>query len=241
MRAKTAAGAVALLIACMPRVPSAGPADGRPTMGGELTYMADAARFTECMTGKSYPVAMEADFIVLERAYLAVAAGPGAPLYVTFDGAIVDRPRMEGEGAERTVVVTRFINVWPDQRCERARAHATLGNTYWRIVRLDGEAVRAAPGIREPHLVLRNADGRAGYSATAGCNRLAGGYTADDGSILFAPAAATLLPCPPPLDGLEHALVQALTRARGWRITANTLELFDEAGAPVALLEAVHL
>jgi copper homeostasis protein (lipoprotein) len=241
MRAKTAAVTAGLLLACMPRVPSAGPADGRPTMGGEFTYMADAARFTECLTGKSYPVAMEADFIALERAYLAAAEGPGAPLYVTFGGAIVDRPRMEGEGAERTVVVTRFINVWPDQRCERARAHATLGNTYWRIVRLDGETVRAAPGRREPHLLLRNGDGRTGYRATVGCNRLAGGYEVGDGSIRFTPAAATLLPCPPPLDGFERALVQALTRARGWRITANTLELFDEAGAPVALLEAIYL
>ena len=240
MRAKIAAATAALLIVSTPCVPAAAPADGR-TMGGELTYMADAARFTECMTGQSYPVAMEGDFIALEHAYRAAAERPGAPLYVTFDGAIVDRPKMEGEGVERTVLVTRFINAWPDQQCERAMAHAALANTYWRIVRLGAETVHAMPGTREPHLVLRNAGERGSYRATVGCNQLAGEYTVNEESIRFTSAAATSPPCPAPLDRLESALSETLAQARGWRITANTLELFDGAGAAVALLEAVYL
>ncbi len=34
------------------------PADVTLTLGGEMTYMADAASFTECMTGRSYPIAI---------------------------------------------------------------------------------------------------------------------------------------------------------------------------------------
>ncbi|HET9063560.1 MAG TPA: META domain-containing protein [Candidatus Binatia bacterium] len=87
-------------------------------LAGELRYMADAARFTQCSSGRSYPVAMEADFASLERAYLDAVSEPAAPLYVTFEGSIADRPRMEGEGTEPTVVVDRFLAVSPGKRCE---------------------------------------------------------------------------------------------------------------------------
>jgi copper homeostasis protein (lipoprotein) len=230
----------AVLPACK-AMDSASPADVTLTLGGEMTYMADAASFTECMTGRRYPIAFEGDFVKLERAYLAAASEPGARLYVTFDGSIVDRPRMEGAGTERTVVVSRYINVWPDQRCERAMAHASLSNTYWRVVRLGDAPVAATEGRREPHLVLREADGRSSYSATAGCNQLAGSYSVDGHGIHFSPAATTLLPCPPPLDALERTLGLTLAKAARWSITASTLELFDAAGQPIALFEAVYL
>lgn len=94
------------------------PADLALTLAGEMTYLADAARFTECRTGRSYPVAMEADFVAMERGYREALKEPGAKLYVTFEGSILDRPKMEGDGAERTIVVTRFIKAWPDERCK---------------------------------------------------------------------------------------------------------------------------
>jgi copper homeostasis protein (lipoprotein) len=100
------------------------PADLALTLAGEMTYMADAARFTECRTGRSYPVAMEADFVAMEKGYREGVKEPGAKLYVTFEGSILDRPKMEGDGAERTVVVTRFIRAWPDERC---KAHGRRG------------------------------------------------------------------------------------------------------------------
>jgi len=216
------------------------PAGAQP-FGGELTYMADAARFTDCRTGRSHPVALEGDWIAAERAYVAAAREPAAPVYVTFDGTIADRPKMEGDGVEPTVVVQRFIHAWPHERCERARADASLSNTYWRIVRLGAEAVRATPNRREPHLVLRSSDGRTSYTATVGCNQLTGWYTVNADAITFSPAAATLLPCPPPLDTQEKALGAALARTRRWRVIGNTLELFDDQGTPSGLFEAVYL
>jgi len=88
-------------------------------LAGEFTYLADAARFTECITGRSYPVAFEADFVQLERVYLAQASAPGAPLYVSFDGSLLDRPAQDGPGTATTVVVRRFVAAWPEQRCAR--------------------------------------------------------------------------------------------------------------------------
>lgn len=37
-----------------------------------------------------------------------------------------------------TVTVERFVYAWPTQSCERVRAHTSLTNIYWHIVRLYG-------------------------------------------------------------------------------------------------------
>ena len=210
-------------------------------LAGEMVYFADAARFTECLTGRNYPMAMEGAFLDAERAYLAARSAPAAPLYVTLEGAIVPRPKREGEGRQPTVVVNRFIAAWPNERCERAMADASLVNTYWRIVRLAGEPVGAAEGRREPHLILRGDGKQQAYTATVGCNRLAGSYALDGELIGIAPAAATRMACPAPLDALEAKLRDALDRAARWQILGNTLELIDAAGTRAMLLEAVYL
>lgn len=209
-------------------------------LGGELRYMADAALLTECRTGASYPVAMEADWIAMERAYLEKAPEPGGPLYVTFEGRIADRPKMEGDGTAATVIVERTINVWPGMRCERAMADASLTNTYWRIVRLGDEWVTVAEGRREPHIVLQ-AEGEYGrYRATVGCNQLTGGYAIDGDGLRFTPGPATLMACPPPLDATERALGQVLSATSRWHVLADTLELYEDTGASLALFEAVY-
>ena len=46
-------------------------------LGGEMNYMADAARFTECLTGRSYPIAQEGDLVKMPRGYDESASEPG--------------------------------------------------------------------------------------------------------------------------------------------------------------------
>jgi len=211
------------------------------SLGGEMVYMADAARFTECLTGRSYPIAMEGDFVKLQQAYLKEVKKPGEPLYVTFEGSITDRPRMEGSGVERSVVVQRFIHIWPNQKCEQSRANASLTNTYWRIDNIEGQRVYGEVGRREPHLVLRSENRDRSYAATVGCNEMGGTYTLEGENILFAPPMSTMVKCPQPLDTLEKALRDALSRTKHWQVTGNTLEFRDDQGLPVALFEAVYL
>ena len=215
------------------------PTDLELVFGGELRYMADAAGFTECLTGRRYPVAMEGDWVRVERAYLEAAPEPGGPLYTTFEGRLTDRPRTAGEGTERTLVVQRFIHVWPEQSCPRALAQAELVGTYWRIARLANEPIRTAAQRREPHLILRRDGDR--FSATVGCNRIVGGYERAGDSLRFSAAASTRMACPPPLGDWEEALVDALAQTRRFRVVAQTLELFDEAGTSLVSLEAVYL
>ncbi len=216
------------------------PADLALTLGGEVRYTDGAAWFTECLTGRSYPLVMAEDIARLERAYRESASGPDVPLYVSFEGSIRPRPATEGAGPGPAVVVHRFINAWPGMRCERARADAALTNTYWRIVRLGDAAVPAVAGRREPHLLLRAGGEHRPYNATVGCNQMQGDYIVDDDRLSFGATAATLMVCPPPLDALERQLGEVLSKTRGWRIQANTLELFDDGGMAIGLFEAVY-
>jgi hypothetical protein len=62
-------------------------------------------------------MAMEGDFRALERAYVTAVREAGAGLYVTFEGTIASRPKLDGDGSEPTVVVRRFVGVSPNRRC----------------------------------------------------------------------------------------------------------------------------
>ena len=86
-------------------------------MRGLFTYMADAALFEDCVSGHRSPVAMEAGYLELERAYLELRREPGAPLLVTIQGSIEPRPPMEGDGEIDTVVVKRFEAAFPGEDC----------------------------------------------------------------------------------------------------------------------------
>jgi heat shock protein HslJ/uncharacterized lipoprotein NlpE involved in copper resistance len=208
-------------------------------LGGMMRYMADAASFEECLTGKSYPISMEGAYIDLERAYLEDRPSPGEPLYVHVEGALVIRPVMEGPD-RRSLVVDRFIKTRPGITCERQRASATLTNTYWRIDSLRGVAIEKTPDTREPHIVLQ-ARAEPSYAATVGCNRIAGPFTHKGDSLEFGAGRTTLMACPPPLDALERQLSAVLADVRRFRIAGETLVLLNEAGDVVALLSAVYL
>jgi len=222
------------------------PAELQLSLHGMFRYLADAAAFQECLTGRSYPVAMEADFIALERAYRASrVAGSGKPIMASFDGEIAYRPAMEGGAASLTVVVRRFVGVWPEQACEQAMSPASLTNTYWRIARLRGQSVSAVAGQREPHLVLHGAENR--YRGHIDCESMSGGYAVDGDHINFEAAwSAEVEPgCTPrTIDGgppLAALLAGVLADARRWKIDAQVLEYFDARGESIAVFEAVYL
>ncbi len=209
-----------------------------PLMTGMFVYFADSARLTECLTDRNFPVAMEGDYLALERAYAERRPAPAEPLLVSLAGGIEARPRTEGEGTEPTVVVGRFVDAWPGQRCERNPAAASLTDTYWRIVRIGDEEVPGSEGWREPHLLMRSSEPR--FAATVGCNPMFGGFEASGETLSFQAVAMTMMACPPPLDQLERRFIDALEAAKRWRIAGHVLELLDAEGKPAALLEAVY-
>ncbi|HOC41567.1 MAG TPA: META domain-containing protein [Thermoanaerobaculales bacterium] len=209
------------------------PIEPRLSMRGIYRYMADAAVFEECLTGRSFPVATEADNVALERAYLDAQHDPGAPLLVSLDGRIAPRPAMEGDEKVLSLVPERFIGVWPGETCGARMTTAELTGTLWKLTRLGETAVVVARPERRPNLTL-GADGR--VTGFDGCNRLAGSYQAGGRSIAFGQLASTKMAC---LDGmeLEAAFATALADARSYRILGQRLDLLDADGELVARFE----
>ena len=119
-----------------------------------------------------------------------------------------------------------------------ATSTATLVNTYWKLVRLDGEAVEVKDDQREPYFVLHSEEQRVGgYS---GCNRLTGSYAASEDSLTFSQMGGTMMACAEGME-LERAFLDALGKVARFRIEGETLEVFDASGASLALFESRYL
>lgn len=211
-------------------------------MAGEAISVDGTLHVTECLTGRSYRIRAGDEALELQRAYHAAVERPGARLYVSFEGTLTPGTGAEDAGPRSTpaVSVDRFVGVWPNQSCERGRGTASLLNTYWRIVQLQGESLQPAAGRREPHLLLRDGPDGPGYAATVGCNQLVGKLHSEGEQLRFAPGATTLMACPEPLDRMERQLTALLHATRLGRIQGNTLVLRDADGNDLALLEAVY-
>ena len=214
------------------------PLEPRLLMRGMYKYFADAGRFTECLTRKNWPVAMEQDNAALESAYSKARRQPGEELLVNLEGRVAMRPKMEGEGQQATLVVERFMGVWPGETCGARFATEPLENTYWKLTRLGETAVTVAAQQREPHFILNPQARRVGGSG--GCNRLTGSYELNGDKLTFGQMAGTLMACPEGMD-TEKAFLEALGQVNKWKIAGQHLELFDAAGKLVARFEARHM
>ncbi len=115
---------------------------------------------------------------------------------------------------------------------------ASLTNTYWKLLAVDGQPVTVAENQREPHFVLHLDELRvAGF---AGCNHLMGRYRIEGDKLRFEEVGSTLMAC-------EHGMVteglflNALRDSATWKIDGERLELFDADGKSLAQFESVYL
>jgi copper homeostasis protein (lipoprotein) len=210
----------------------------RLTMRGMYRYMADAALFEECLSGRRFQVAQEADNIALERAYLEARREPGEPLLVSLQGRIAERHAMEGDAMVLTVVPERFLGVWPGETCGARRSVSPLENIYLKLTRLGDHGVPVFEGQREAHIVLHSEEQR--VAGTGGCNRFSGTYEIEGSLISFGVMAITKMACLESKD-VDLALMAALEKVASFRKTAHHLELLDEEGSTVARFEAREL
>jgi len=205
-------------------------------LAGLFTYYADAALFQDCISGRRYPVSDEADYLTIERAYTAANQEPGQPMLATIDATLAVREAMEGP-PRPTVVVDRFLALWPGEDCARVLASPPLTDTYWRFASLAGEAIAPEPESRPPYLVLLAGE-EPRFAATVGCNMKIGGYEQSGETLAFPMPASTMMACPEPLDGLERRLDKVLGATKGFRRAGYSLVLLDESGGELARLEA---
>ena len=220
------------------RTTNAQPLEPRLHLRGMYTYMADAGRFTECLTRRSWTVAREQDNAALEAAYGKARRRPADTLLIDLDGQVAMRPKMEGTGREQSLVVERFGGVWPGESCGSRTSMEPLENTYWKLTRLGTTPVGGTSGTRELHLILQPSSHR--VSGFSGCNRLTGSYSLDGSRLIFSQNAATLMACPTGMD-TERAFLNALAQVRTTKITRQHLEMFDASGKLLARFEARHM
>ena len=211
------------------------PLEPRVAMRGMYRYFADAGWLTECLTRRKWPVAQEKDNAALESAYAKARLTPGEELLVNLEGQVAMRPKMEGQGAQPTLVVERFIGVSTGETCGVRFSSVPLENTYWKLTRLGGKAVTVTAKQREPHFVLDDKTKRiAGFG---GCNRFTGTYQQNGDRLTFGKMAMTFMACPEEME-TERDFAAALEQVRSWKILGDHLELFDASGTLLARLEA---
>ncbi|MCS5699466.1 META domain-containing protein [Cyanobium sp. FGCU-52] len=229
------------------------PIEQRRHLPGLFRYLADAPSLQLCAGGDRLPVAMEGDYLRLQRAYLR-AQPPGAagqPMLVNLEGLITQRPSAEpGRGSERTLVVDRFVSVHPGQACPQGApsghpdrppmAQLPLRGTLWGLQALQSsEGPRPIePPDRPAELQLAADTDRLGGSG--GCNRLMGGFQLSGGRLRFSRLASTPMACPAAVMAFERRYVQALGQVGRWSIDKANLLLQDERGRTLLLFTAVR-
>jgi copper homeostasis protein (lipoprotein) len=229
------------------RLAKAAPIDPRLHLQGMFTYLADAATIRLCATGQRLPVAMEKDYLALERAYLKArpADKPGQPLLVHLDGLITQMPSMEaGQPPRRTLVVEKFLNVLPGKVCPPpAMAQSSglpispLRGTRWLLLRLGDQTVPPdGPSGRPAELLLEPDQPR--FSGSGGCNRLMGAVQLEGESLRFGKVAGTMMACPAETMEFERRFLAALEKVRRWSIDKHSLLLQDASGKTLMGLQA---
>ena len=209
--------------------------EARLAMRGMYRHLADAGMFTECLTRQRWPVAQEDDNAALEREYLKVRREAGEELIVSVEGEVKLLPPMEGPGLRQTLVVNRFIGVWPGETCGARFATSDLQNTYWKLTALSGKPVFVAERQREPSLVLHSENLR--MAGSGGCNRLMGSYEVKGNEVRFSQLAGTMMACPVGMD-TEKEFLDTLPQVTRWRIVGEHLEFYDASGKVLARFEA---
>jgi copper homeostasis protein (lipoprotein) len=211
------------------------PLEPRVAMRGMYRYFADAGWFTECFTRRKWPVAQEKDNAALESDYAKARLTTGEELLVNLEGQIAMRPKMEGQGAQPTLVVERFIGVSPGETCGARFSSVPLENTYWKLTRLGSKSITVTTKQREPHFVLDSKSKR--VAGSGGCNRFTGSYQQSGDRLTFGKMSMTFMACPEEMD-TERDFIGVLEQVRSWRILGNHLELIDGSGTLLARLEA---
>lgn len=117
-------------------------------------------------------------------------------------------------------------------------SRATLENTYWKFVSLNGQAVTVAEHQREPHLILH--PDRRSVSGSGGCNGMGGSYQLDGERLSFSRMAGTLMACQHGMEQEQriHAVLPTVAR---WQIEGERLRLLNEQGTVVAEFESRYM
>ncbi len=87
------------------------------SLTGMYAYAGDRGWFTECVTGREFPVVGGGALRGMERAYARAISAPGEPLWASVRGRFVPRPRPEPGSDSLAVAVEAFTRFEPGRTC----------------------------------------------------------------------------------------------------------------------------
>jgi len=212
-------------------------------MTGMYSYMADSGLFLPCGEDKKrLPVAQAGDNIALERAYLKNRYQAGKSLLVRIKAHMASRPKMEGDGEQKVLIVDQFISIHQQERCSGVVPPSSLENTYWKLVELKGDRLESneiwlhnRKNSREIHFIIHQNSKIKGF---AGCNHFSGQTSYTDKKIEVGSLITTKKMCP--AMSLENSIIKALPDARSYMIKGENLKLYNKSKQIIAQFIAIY-
>jgi heat shock protein HslJ len=190
------------------------PIDERFPLDGMFRVTQDGGVFAECLSGRLFRLKPSAAELQLERAWTDQTPSRDAALH----SRVIARFTDDGQ-----LAVEQFLSMQPGDTCSAPPVSgATLRDTEWRAIEIDGIPLVIESGRRQPRLVLDEA-GR--YSGNTGCNTVSGGYTLDAEGLRFGESTVTKMHCGGDVQLIEMRFLAALAAVRLARLTGTTLDL----------------
>jgi putative lipoprotein len=141
-------------------------------------------------------------------------------------------------GAPVEILVSRVGGTPPSGRKSAPVPDASLTDTYWRLIEIDGQPATLGAGQRELHMVLTSAGNHVrGFS---GCNRFTGDYERNKSQLRFKPLAATRMACLEGMD-LEQHFLESLGEVVRFTLSGDSMALYSGDGRLILRFEAVAL
>jgi len=162
-------------------------------------------------------------------------AYPVSTTVIPPERVVVDRRDRSRSGAIILVLTAWFAPALAScaDRPLSSVAPVPLENTHWILVRLGDKPIGVTATRQTPSLTLVP-KGKSAHGST-GCNRFQGGYRVEGSTLRFTGIATTRMFCADARE-LEEQYVRVLDATARWKIVDAHLELYDAAGAHLALL-----
>lgn len=144
---------------------------------------------------------------------------------------------IQASGEPVNIMVSR-VRSQQRSKGQPPKPNASLFNTYWKPVELQGQPVLNGAGQRELHMVITGRDSRIrGFS---GCNRFFGHYAVSNDQLYFNQLASTPMMCFEAMEQ-EQQFLETLGSTSSFEIKGDVLMLYAADGRAILRFEAVYL
>ncbi|ROS00105.1 putative lipoprotein [Sinobacterium caligoides] len=121
---------------------------------------------------------------------------------------------------------------------KQVSSNASLTNTYWKLMTLNGESVDVGAGDKEVYLQLMSEN--KAIRGFSGCNRYMGEYRIGSDGLKFGPIGSTMKACMKGME-LEQSYLKALEDMHSVVVRGETLTMKNHAGDVVASFESRYM